>query len=71
MNVRFLSATHRDLRTMVNARAFREDLYFRLAVLPVTIPPLRERPADILALVAALPARRRAAGGDARRWCAS
>jgi two-component system response regulator GlrR len=51
VNVRFLSATNRDLRTMVSTRAFREDLYFRLAVLPVTIPPLRERPADILALV--------------------
>jgi two-component system response regulator GlrR len=51
VNVRFLSATNRDLRTMVNTRAFREDLYFRLAVLPVTIPPLRDRPADILALV--------------------
>jgi len=51
VNVRFLSATNRDLRTMVNTRAFREDLYFRLAVLPVTIPPLRERPTDILALV--------------------
>jgi two-component system, NtrC family, response regulator GlrR len=51
VNVRFLSATNRDLRTMVNTRAFREDLYFRLAVLPVTIPPLRERPSDILALV--------------------
>jgi two-component system, NtrC family, response regulator GlrR len=51
VNVRFLSATNRDLRTMVNTRAFREDLYFRLAVLPVTIPPLRDRPSDILALV--------------------
>jgi two-component system response regulator GlrR len=51
VNVRFLSATNRDLRTMVNTRAFREDLYFRLAVLPVTLPPLRERPADILALI--------------------
>jgi transcriptional regulator with PAS, ATPase and Fis domain len=51
VNVRFLSATNRDLRTMVNTRAFREDLYFRLAVLPVTLPPLRERPSDILALV--------------------
>lgn len=51
VNVRFVSATNRDLRTMVNTRAFREDLYFRLAVLPVTIPPLRERPSDILALI--------------------
>jgi two-component system, NtrC family, response regulator GlrR len=50
VDVRFISATHRDLRTMVNARAFREDLYFRLAVLPVTVPPLRDRPRDIRAL---------------------
>jgi DNA-binding NtrC family response regulator len=51
VNVRFVSATHRDLRTMVNAGAFREDLYFRLAVLPVTIPPLRARTEDITLLV--------------------
>jgi two-component system, NtrC family, response regulator GlrR len=50
VDVRVVSATHRDLRTMVNNRAFREDLYFRLAVLPVRIPPLRERPGDIIAL---------------------
>ncbi len=47
VDVRFVSATHRDLRRMVNADAFREDLYFRLAVLVVTIPPLRDRPEDI------------------------
>jgi DNA-binding NtrC family response regulator len=47
VDVRFLSATNRDLRMMVNAEAFRQDLYFRLAVLPVRVPPLRERREDI------------------------
>jgi len=51
VDVRFLSATHRDLRRMVNAGAFREDLYFRLAVVPVLVPPLREHPEDIELLV--------------------
>ncbi len=51
VNVRIVSATHRDLRTMVNAGAFREDLYFRLAVLPVAVPPLRARAEDIPLLV--------------------
>ncbi len=44
---RMISATHRDLRQMVNEGTFREDLYHRLAVLTVRIPPLRERPEDI------------------------
>ncbi|MDB4994846.1 MAG: Response regulator of zinc sigma-54-dependent two-component system [Myxococcaceae bacterium] len=51
VDVRFLSATHRDLLTMVNAGEFREDLYFRLAVVPVMVPPLRKRPEDIETLV--------------------
>jgi DNA-binding NtrC family response regulator len=51
IETRVVSATHRDLRTMVNRGAFREDLYFRLAVLPLTIPPLRDRPDDLPLLV--------------------
>jgi DNA-binding NtrC family response regulator len=47
VNVRFVSATHRDLRTMVNEGSFREDLYFRLAVIPIVVPTLRERMDDV------------------------
>jgi len=64
IDVRFIAATHRDLRTLVNGGAFREDLYFRLAVVPVTVPPLRERMEDLPALIEhfapSMPAQQRA-----------
>jgi transcriptional regulator with GAF, ATPase, and Fis domain len=50
VDVRILSATNRDLEEEVTTRRFREDLYFRLNGIPLSIPPLRERPTEILAL---------------------
>lgn len=51
INVRFVAATHRDLAQMVALNEFRSDLYYRLNVFPVFVPPLRERHEDIRQLV--------------------
>jgi DNA-binding NtrC family response regulator len=50
VDVRFVAATHRDLEAMVSGGQFREDLFFRLNVVPIHLPPLRERKADVARL---------------------
>jgi len=52
VDVRVIAATHRDLEAMIRAGTFRQDLYYRLAVVSIPVPPLRARPEDIAALVA-------------------
>jgi DNA-binding NtrC family response regulator len=66
-NVRFIAATNRDLKQCVRAGTFREDLFFRLYVVPVLLPPLRERREDILPLAAYYVHRGKRQGGASKR----
>jgi two-component system nitrogen regulation response regulator GlnG len=61
-NVRIIAATHRDLRAAIRQGAFREDLFYRLCVVPIRLPPLRERTEDIADLARHFLERARADG---------
>jgi transcriptional regulator with GAF, ATPase, and Fis domain len=63
VDARLVAATNRDLRAAMAAGAFRQDLFYRLAVLPIAVPPLRERREDIPALAATFLAEARRQGG--------
>lgn len=63
LDVRILATTNRDLREQIASGRFREDLYYRLNVFPLQLPPLRERTKDILPLARRLATRRAAEGG--------
>src|SRR5476649_1625976 len=67
-DVRIVAATHRDLRQAIRQGQFREDLFYRLNVVPIRLPPLRERSEDIIDLARHFLADGVAPGDQARRW---
>ena len=64
LDVRVLAATHQDLQARVKDGRFRQDLYFRLSVFPLRVPPLRDRPEDVLPLARAFAAELRGPGTE-------
>jgi transcriptional regulator with GAF, ATPase, and Fis domain len=68
VDVRVVAATHRDLRQMIRDGRFREDLYFRLKVLDLKLPPLRERRGDVLLLADHFLRRHWRRAGEKPRW---
>lgn len=65
LDVRIIATSNRDLKAQVSEKLFREDLFYRLNVFPITIPPLRQRPEDILPLSLRILARYTRAAGQA------
>ena len=70
VDVRLVAATHRDLARLVEEQKFREDLYYRISAIPLVVPPLRDRGADVILLARRLV--ERIVGGDGpARACGS